>query len=98
MLDAGRESFVAYDRRPVRHGMTVGELAMLYRGEKNMPLDLSVVRMEGWRRGDLFDATGPEVDEPLAEHPQPDGGAALSGHRPLGDDKSFGRPRHADAL
>ena len=58
MLDAGRESFVAYDRRPVRHGMTVGELAMLYRDERKMNLDLAVVRMEGWRRGDLFDATG----------------------------------------
>jgi uncharacterized protein YbbC (DUF1343 family) len=58
MLDAGRESFVAYDRRPVRHGMTVGELAMLYRDERKMHFDLAVVRMEGWRRGDLFDATG----------------------------------------
>ena len=58
MLDAGRESFIAYDRRPVRHGMTVGELAQLYRDERKMHLDLAIVRMEGWRRGDLFDTTG----------------------------------------
>jgi uncharacterized protein YbbC (DUF1343 family) len=56
-LDAGRESFVAYDRRPVRHGLTVGELARLYRDEQKMHLDLVVIRCEGWRRGDLFDAT-----------------------------------------
>ena len=58
MLDAGRESFIAYDRRPVRHGMTLGELAELYRDERKMNIDLAVVRMEGWRRSDLFDATG----------------------------------------
>lgn len=58
MLDAGRESFVAYDRRPVRYGMTLGELAQLYGDERKMRLDLVVVRCEGWRRGDLFDATG----------------------------------------
>ncbi len=58
MLDAGRESFVAYDRRPIRHGMTVGELAMLYRDERKMPLDLAVIRCEGWRRDDLLEAIG----------------------------------------
>jgi uncharacterized protein YbbC (DUF1343 family) len=58
MLDAGRESFVAFDRRPVRHGMTLGELAELFRDEKKLNLNLVVVRAEGWRRGDYFDATG----------------------------------------
>jgi len=58
VLDAGRESFVGYWRTPVRHAMTVGELARLFNGERAIGAKLSVVSMEGWRRGDWFDATG----------------------------------------
>jgi uncharacterized protein YbbC (DUF1343 family)/CubicO group peptidase (beta-lactamase class C family) len=58
ILDAGKESFVAYHRLPVRHGLTVGELALLYNNERKIGADLEVVHMEGWRRGDLFDRTG----------------------------------------
>jgi uncharacterized protein YbbC (DUF1343 family)/CubicO group peptidase (beta-lactamase class C family) len=58
VLDAGKESFVAYHRLPVRHGMTVGELARMYNEERKIGADLEVVAMEGWRRGDLYDATG----------------------------------------
>lgn len=58
VLDAGRESFVGYWRTPVRHGMTVGELARLFKSERSIGAKLSVVRMEGWQRGDWFDSTG----------------------------------------
>ncbi len=58
VLDGGRESFTAYHRLPVRHGLTVGELARLFNAERKLGADLDVVRMEGWRRGDLYDATG----------------------------------------
>lgn len=58
MLDAGRESFVGFHRLPVRHGMTAGELAKLFRAERKLDVDLEVIACEGWRRGDLFDATG----------------------------------------
>jgi uncharacterized protein YbbC (DUF1343 family)/CubicO group peptidase (beta-lactamase class C family) len=58
VLDAGQESFVAYHRLPVRHGMTVGELAQLFNTERKLGADLEVVRMAGWRRGDLYDRTG----------------------------------------
>jgi uncharacterized protein YbbC (DUF1343 family)/CubicO group peptidase (beta-lactamase class C family) len=58
ILDAGRESFVGYSRTPVRHGMTVGELARLFNGERAIGAKLSVVHMEGWLRGDWFDSTG----------------------------------------
>jgi uncharacterized protein YbbC (DUF1343 family) len=58
VLDPGRESFVAFHRIPVRHGMTVGELARMFNDELHLGLDLVVVRIEGWRRQDLFDATG----------------------------------------
>jgi uncharacterized protein YbbC (DUF1343 family)/CubicO group peptidase (beta-lactamase class C family) len=58
ILDAGRESFVGYWRTPVRHGMTVGELARLFNSERAIGAKLSVVQMEGWLRGDWFDSTG----------------------------------------
>ena len=58
ILDPGRESFVAFYRLPVRHGMTVGELAMLFKDKLGLELDLQVIRAEGWRRSDFFDATG----------------------------------------
>jgi len=58
MLDAGRESFVAFHRLPVRHGMTVGELARMFNAELRLGLDLHVVRMEGWRRSEFFEDTG----------------------------------------
>ena len=57
VLDAGRESFVGFHTIAVRHGMTIGELATMYRAERKLDLDLEVLRMEGWRRSDYFDAT-----------------------------------------
>jgi len=56
--DPGFESFIAHHPIPVRHGMTVGELARLFNSERNIQADLTVVPCEGWRRGDLFDRTG----------------------------------------
>jgi uncharacterized protein YbbC (DUF1343 family) len=58
MLDAGRESFTAFYRLPVRHAMTVGELARMFNAELHLTLDVQVVRVEGWRRHDFYDATG----------------------------------------
>ena len=50
LLDAGRESFVGCHPIPVRHGMTIGELALMIAAEKRYELNLNVVPMEGWRR------------------------------------------------
>jgi uncharacterized protein YbbC (DUF1343 family)/CubicO group peptidase (beta-lactamase class C family) len=58
VADAGRESFVSYWQTPVRHGMTVGELAKMFNGERSIGARLTVVPMEGWMRGDWFDSTG----------------------------------------
>jgi uncharacterized protein YbbC (DUF1343 family) len=55
--DAGQESFVNYYPLPVRHGMTIGELAKLFNEEKHIDADLTVVPMRGWLRGDWFDST-----------------------------------------
>jgi uncharacterized protein YbbC (DUF1343 family) len=56
--DQGRESFVGFHNIPVRHGMTVGELAKMYRAERKLKVDLEVIEIENWRRGDYWDATG----------------------------------------
>jgi uncharacterized protein YbbC (DUF1343 family)/CubicO group peptidase (beta-lactamase class C family) len=58
MLDRGSESFVGFHRLPVRHGMTVGELAQMIRDERGFDVELEVIRCEGWRRADWFDHTG----------------------------------------
>lgn len=58
LTDAGRESFTAFHSLPVRHGMTVGELALMFRAELGLELDLEVIRLENWQRSAWFDATG----------------------------------------
>ena len=58
LSDAGQESFINYYSVPVRHGMTIGELAKLYNAEKHINANLTVVPMKGWMRGDWFDSTG----------------------------------------
>jgi uncharacterized protein YbbC (DUF1343 family) len=50
-------SFTSYHPVPVRYGMTIGELAMLFNGERKIAADLTVIKMEGWRRADFFDGT-----------------------------------------
>ena len=56
--DAGKDSYVNAAPLPVRHGMTLGELARYFNGEFQLNAPLSVVAMTGWERGDYFDATG----------------------------------------
>jgi uncharacterized protein YbbC (DUF1343 family) len=58
LLDDKYVSFVGYMRMPIRHGMTAGELAQMYNGEKHLGVDLHVIRMEGWRRSMWYDETG----------------------------------------
>ena len=57
VLDEGKQSFVGFHRLPVRHGMTVGELAHLFKVEMAIDVDLQVIEMRGWHRNDYFDAT-----------------------------------------
>jgi uncharacterized protein YbbC (DUF1343 family) len=57
LADADKLSFTAYHTIPVRHGMTVGELAQLYNQERKIGCDLRVIKMKGWRRAMWFDAT-----------------------------------------
>mgnify|MGYP001816668835 CR=1 FL=1 len=64
VLDDGKQSFVGFHTLPVRHGMTVGELAMMFRDELGLDLDLHVVQIEGWTRDTWFDETGLEWVNP----------------------------------
>lgn len=50
-------SFTAVHSIPVRHGLSVGEFATLYNAERKVGADLIVIKMEGWRRADYYDAT-----------------------------------------
>jgi uncharacterized protein YbbC (DUF1343 family) len=56
LLRSGFSSFVGLHPVPIRHGMTIGELASLINEE--VGVDLSVVEMRGWSRGMWFDETG----------------------------------------
>ncbi len=58
MLDADKTSFVGYMPLPVRHGMTLGELARYVNAEKKLGADLHVVPVEGWHRSFYFNDTG----------------------------------------
>src|SRR5205809_1386342 len=58
LADQDKLSFIAYHPIPVRHGLSVGELARLYNEERHIGADLRVIKMENWRRAMWFDATG----------------------------------------
>ncbi len=62
--DPGHESFTNYWTLPVRHGMTMGELAKMFNTERGINAKLTVVPMDGWQRGDWFDSTGLEWINP----------------------------------
>jgi uncharacterized protein YbbC (DUF1343 family)/CubicO group peptidase (beta-lactamase class C family) len=54
----GDPHFVAWHDIPLRHGMTIGELARMLNDERNLKVDLTVIPIEGWRREMWFDETG----------------------------------------
>lgn len=58
VLDEGKESFTAWHRMPLRHGMTAGELMRMFAGERGIRCETSVIACEGWTRSDLFHETG----------------------------------------
>lgn len=58
LLEPGHESFVGQFPIPMRHGMTVGELALLFNREFGIGCELDVVRMEGWERNSFYEETG----------------------------------------
>ena len=55
--DASHQSYTNFMPLPVRHGMTMGELARYFNGEGHLGASLTVVPVQGWQRGDWYDST-----------------------------------------
>jgi uncharacterized protein YbbC (DUF1343 family) len=58
VLDSNLRSFTGYFSLPVRHGMTVGELAKMFNVERKMGVKLHVIKMRGYERSQWYDETG----------------------------------------
>lgn len=58
LLEPDLESFTGPHPIPVRTGLTLGEFARLVVAERQLPVSLTVVPMEGWTRGQWYDQTG----------------------------------------
>jgi uncharacterized protein YbbC (DUF1343 family) len=58
VADEALLSFVGCYTIPLRHGMTLGEIATMVNAEKKLGVKLEVVKMRGWQRGDWWDSTG----------------------------------------
>ncbi|HVW76246.1 MAG TPA: exo-beta-N-acetylmuramidase NamZ domain-containing protein [Alloacidobacterium sp.] len=58
LSDADDRSYVHYISLPIRHGMTMGELARYFNNERGLHAPLTVVKMQNWQRGDWYDSTG----------------------------------------
>lgn len=54
----GRENYINFISEPVQQGMTMGELARLFKEVKHLDTHLTVVQLQGWHRSEWFDATG----------------------------------------
>jgi uncharacterized protein YbbC (DUF1343 family) len=72
VLDPDYASFVGRFAMPVRHGLTTGEMALLFRDVFDVRCDLRVVPMSGWKRGAHFEETGLPWVLPSPNMPTPD--------------------------
>ena len=57
VADADKLSFVATHTLPIRHGMTIGEIALMMNRERNINADLKIIKMQNWKRSMWFDET-----------------------------------------
>jgi uncharacterized protein YbbC (DUF1343 family)/CubicO group peptidase (beta-lactamase class C family) len=57
VADSDKLSFISYHTIPIRHGLTIGELAQLFNKQRKIGADLRVIKMDGWRRSMWFDET-----------------------------------------
>ncbi len=58
VMDRDLRSFVGYFPMPIRHGMTMGELASMFNKENQIGVKLEVIKMRGYQRSDWYDETG----------------------------------------
>ena len=99
LLDPRFLSFVGMHPLAVRHGMTVGELALMFARELHLSLEMEVVPMKGWRRAMDFEDTGLPWVLPSPNMPTVDtayvypGGCLIEGTN-LSEGRGTTRPFH----
>lgn len=79
ILEKGHESFVGQFPIPMRHGLTVGELAQFFNLEFKLGCDLTVIRMDGWRRECFHDETDAPWAMPSPNMPTIESAVVFSG-------------------
>jgi uncharacterized protein YbbC (DUF1343 family) len=79
LLDPGYRSFVGLYPIPMRHGMTTGELALLFNAQFGINCDLTVVEMEGWSRDSWLDQSGLPWVQPSPNLPTVDSAVVYPG-------------------
>jgi uncharacterized protein YbbC (DUF1343 family) len=79
LLDTRYSSFVGLYPIPMRHGMTVGELALLFNSEFGIKCDLTVIPMQGWKRSNWHDQTGLPWVQPSPNLPTLDSSVVYPG-------------------
>lgn len=79
ILELGHESFVGMYQIPMRHGMTVGELAKLFNTNFELRCDLEVLTMDGWSREDFYDDTNAPWVMPSPNMPMVDTAVVFPG-------------------
>ncbi len=99
MVRPGFESFVSQLPTPVRHGLTLGEIALLLQRDRYPRLELTVVPCRGWRRADHFGATGlpwvpPSPNMPTVETALLYPGVCLVEATELSEGRGTTRPFH----
>ena len=58
VLKSGFESFIGLYPIPIRHGLTMGELALLFNKQFGIECNLQVVKLSGWQRNMFWQDTG----------------------------------------
>src|SRR5678815_4691364 len=53
----GKTSFVGFHQIPLRYAMTIGELARMFKAERKLTTELTVIQIEGWKRQQWYDET-----------------------------------------
>lgn len=72
LVSDGHESFVSAHPLPIRHGLTIGELARLFQADLHLDLDLQVVGLLGWDRAMQWRETGLPWVAPSPNMPTPE--------------------------
>ncbi|MCP4682297.1 MAG: DUF1343 domain-containing protein [Desulfobacterales bacterium] len=79
LLQPEMYSFVGPYKIPMRHGMTMGEMALMFNDRFGLNCGLEIIRIQGWRRDMLWDETGLKWLMPSTNMPSPNTAAVYPG-------------------